>query len=100
MHEYTMNKRVFVRKLGKKVANEMVTIYDDPLNKDAFPIPFDFEGYPKQKTTIIEKGILKVWCTIRTTLRNLMQKILATRSPHQIRRDLFPAPCNCAWHNL
>ena len=46
-------------KLGKKVANEMVTIYDDPLNKDAFPIPFDFEGYPKQKTTIIEKGILK-----------------------------------------
>ncbi len=46
-------------KLGQKVANEKVTIVDDPLNKDAFPMPFDFEGYPKEKTTIIENGILK-----------------------------------------
>jgi predicted Zn-dependent protease len=46
-------------KLGTKVADEKVSIVDDPLHPDAFPMPFDFEGYPKQKTSIIENGILK-----------------------------------------
>lgn len=46
-------------KLGQQVANKQITIVDDPLSSDAFPMPFDFEGYPKQKTTIIENGILK-----------------------------------------
>lgn len=46
-------------KLGMRVANEKISIVDDPLNKKAFPIPFDFEGFPKQKLMIIENGILK-----------------------------------------
>ncbi len=46
-------------KMGQKVADNKVTIVDDPLNPLAFPMPFDFEGYPKQKTTIIENGVLK-----------------------------------------
>lgn len=45
--------------LGKKVAGENITIIDDPFHPEVFPMPFDFEGYPKKKMTIIEKGILK-----------------------------------------
>lgn len=46
-------------KLGKKVAGDNVTIIDDPLDAEAFPMPFDFEGYPKRKLEIIKNGILK-----------------------------------------
>lgn len=45
--------------LGKKVAGKNVTLIDDPLHKDAFPMPFDFEGTPKRKLEIIKNGVLK-----------------------------------------
>lgn len=46
-------------KLGQKVFGENITIIDDPFHPEVFPMPFDFEGYPKSKMTIVEKGILK-----------------------------------------
>lgn len=46
-------------KLGQKVAGDNITIIDDPLDPEAFPMPFDFEGYPKKPLTIIENGVLK-----------------------------------------
>lgn len=46
-------------KLGQKVAGENISIIDDPLNPDAFPMPFDFEGAPKMKTEIIKNGVLE-----------------------------------------
>lgn len=46
-------------KLGQKVVGENITIVDDPLNPEAFPMPFDFEGYPKKKLEIIKNGVLK-----------------------------------------
>lgn len=52
----------FSGKLGQKVCGENITILDDPLNPDSYPMPFDFEGYPKQKLKLIEKGILKNIC--------------------------------------
>jgi predicted Zn-dependent protease len=45
--------------LGKKVVGENITIIDDPFHPEVFPMPFDFEGFPKKKMIIIEKGILK-----------------------------------------
>jgi PmbA protein len=47
-------------KIGKKVASELVTIYDDGLMANGLNTwKFDAEGVPCQKTPVIEKGILR-----------------------------------------
>ncbi len=63
------NESILKGHIGKKVAIEDVTIYDDPtigqgkkfnLPHELFGSYFvDSEGIPSQKTTIIEKGVLK-----------------------------------------
>jgi len=46
-------------KVGQTVANNQLTILDNPLNKEGFSYQtFDAEGYPNQETCIIEKGVL------------------------------------------
>lgn len=49
----------FCNKLNKKVVGKNITIWDDPLNMDGVPFPFDFEGVAKRKTSLIENGVLK-----------------------------------------
>lgn len=46
-------------KLGKKVVGDDITIWDDALDVAGFPIPFDFEGVPKKRLSLIKKGIAK-----------------------------------------
>ncbi len=47
-------------KIGQKIANEKVTIVDDGLHPDGFSTSaFDNEGYPTERTILIENGILK-----------------------------------------
>ena len=47
-------------KLEEQIANEKVTILDDALYPEGFSTrAFDSEGYPSQKTVLIEKGKLK-----------------------------------------
>lgn len=47
----------FKDKVGEKVANEKVTIVDDPHLPGGFAsVPFDSEGVPTQKKKLIEKG--------------------------------------------
>lgn len=46
-------------KLGEKVFDERITIIDDVTNKNTIPLPFDFEGEPRQVVSIIEKGVAK-----------------------------------------
>lgn len=45
--------------IGKKVMNEQVTIIDDAFHPLMNGLPFDFEGAPRQKVVLIEKGIAK-----------------------------------------
>ena len=53
------NQSALKGKTGKKVASEIVTIYDDGLFKGGLRTwKFDGEGVPQQKTLIIEKGVL------------------------------------------
>jgi PmbA protein len=50
----------FKGKIGEKVASENLTIYDDGLFAGGLRTwAFDGEGVPHQKTTVIEKGILR-----------------------------------------
>lgn len=46
-------------KIGKKIFGENITIYDDPYHPEGLPDPFDFEGYPKKKLLLVEKGVLR-----------------------------------------
>ena len=45
--------------MGKKIVSPKVTIVDDPRNNNGFAFPFDFEGVPKQKVVLIEKGVAR-----------------------------------------
>lgn len=46
--------------VGKKLAQEKVTLYDDPTRTNSYAAtPFDAEGTATQRTSILEKGIFK-----------------------------------------
>jgi len=44
-------------RLGERVVNERVTIVDDALADDAMGLTFDYEGQPKQRVAMIERGV-------------------------------------------
>jgi PmbA protein len=46
-------------RFGEKVTGDQVTIWDDGLDPRGIPLPFDFEGVPRRKVTLIESGVGK-----------------------------------------
>lgn len=44
-------------KLGQKVVGDNISIWDDGLSPGGLPLPFDFEGVPRQKVPLIDKGL-------------------------------------------
>src|SRR5438105_8838056 len=44
---------------GQPVGSEAVTIVDDALSDDTIGLPFDFEGTPKKRVEMIEKGVFR-----------------------------------------
>jgi PmbA protein len=46
-------------RIGQKIMGESVSMYDDGPDESAIAFPFDFEGVPKQKVALIEKGVAK-----------------------------------------
>jgi PmbA protein len=49
----------FSGKEGQKVASPSIDIYDDALSPLTIGIPFDFEGTPKRRFDLIEKGVFR-----------------------------------------
>ncbi len=49
--------------IGRRVIDPKLTIYDDGSDPAGHPLPFDFEGVPKQRVTIIDRGVARevVW---------------------------------------
>ncbi len=43
--------------LGERIVGPEVTIWDDGLDPSGLPIPFDFEGVPKQRVNLIVEGV-------------------------------------------
>ena len=56
---YQEGRSAFSGNLGKKLAHEQVTIWDDGLEEQGFPTPFDVEGVGKEKLTIMEEGVAR-----------------------------------------
>jgi predicted Zn-dependent protease len=46
-------------KLGRQVAGEAISIYDDGLDPACFPLPFDFEGAPRRRVDLIDRGVAR-----------------------------------------
>jgi len=63
-------------KLGEKVFDDRVSIYDDGLARGGYATgPFDDEGTPMQRTPVVENGILKHYLTDLRTSRKLEQPL-------------------------
>ena len=46
-------------KIGKKITSSMISVVDNGLNPQTVAFPFDFEGVPKKKVVIIDKGVAR-----------------------------------------
>jgi predicted Zn-dependent protease len=56
---YQEGRSFMCGKMGEKIVGENITIWDDGLDNRGFSFPFDFEGVPKKKVMLIEKGVAK-----------------------------------------
>jgi predicted Zn-dependent protease len=56
---YEEGRSFLSKKLGKKIVDSRITIVDEPFKKCGFPFPFDFEGTPKSRRILIEKGVAR-----------------------------------------
>ncbi|PIV70181.1 MAG: TldD/PmbA family protein [Euryarchaeota archaeon CG01_land_8_20_14_3_00_38_12] len=66
---------ILEKKIGEKVASELVTIYDDPAIENGFgSFPYDDEGVKGTKKILIEKGVLKNFILNRETAHKLGMK--------------------------
>lgn len=43
---------------GERLMSPLVSIWDDGLDPDAWPFPFDFEGVPRQRVGIVRDGVV------------------------------------------
>lgn len=72
--------------LGKTIANPIVNIYDDATQANGYgSTPYDAEGTPTQKTSIIEKGVFKNYLHNASTAKRYKVKSTGNAgliSPH------------------
>jgi len=46
-------------KIGQQIVDPRISIWDDGLDPAGLPLPFDFEGLPKQRVDLIERGVAR-----------------------------------------
>ena len=74
--------------VGKKMFSKKFTLLDDSFNERGFAFPFDFEGMPKKKLTLVEKGIVKNIVYDRMTAHKAGKR----STGHFVRYDTGPIP--------
>jgi PmbA protein len=63
-----LEKRSYLSgRLGERIADEKITIADDPLDPQGLPKAFDFEGTPKQRVLLLDQGVARGVVWDRTT---------------------------------
>ncbi len=72
-------KSLLKGKINEKIAADHISIVDDPRDPDGFDCsPFDGEGFPTQKTVLVENGILKSF--MHNTITAEKDKVTSTGS--------------------
>ncbi len=56
-NSFIEGKSFLAGKLGERSMGENITIYDSVHEPEGQGLPFDFQGFPKQRVTLIERGI-------------------------------------------
>lgn len=56
-------------RIGERIVSERITIMDDPLAPDSLGLPFDFEGTPATRVTLIDRGVAADVVWDRTTAK-------------------------------
>jgi predicted Zn-dependent protease len=56
---FQQGRSFLASRIGRKITSEKITIYDNALDPKAIAFPFDFEGVPKKKVMLIDKGVAK-----------------------------------------
>ncbi|MCX7641052.1 MAG: TldD/PmbA family protein [Elusimicrobiales bacterium] len=64
---YYENRSFVSNNLGKKVLSDKLTIIEDPISFPFSVMPFDFEGYPRERVVLVENGVIKELVTDKKT---------------------------------
>lgn len=56
---FAEKRSIVSKKLGKQLTGKNITIIDDYAHPKSLAFPFDFEGVPRKKVSLIDKGIGK-----------------------------------------
>lgn len=81
-------RSLFAGKLGERVANERVTIVDDARRRGGLrSAPFDGEGVPTTRQTLVEGGVLRGYLTDQKTAKKMN-----TTSKGNARRGSYASP--------
>lgn len=59
---YQEGRSLLSKRMGQKIMGDNVTIVDDGLSPETMPLPFDFEGVPRQRVTLVDKGVANALC--------------------------------------
>ncbi len=93
-------------RIGAKTFSPNVSIWDDALDPGGIPIPFDFEGTPKQRVDIIKDGVVVGPVYDRTTARKEGRESTGHGLPPDARgysplaTNLFMAPGNASLEDM
>ncbi len=55
-------RSLLAKRMGDKIMGDNVTIVDDGLTPEVIPLPFDFEGVPRTKVTLVDRGVARGLC--------------------------------------
>ena len=85
-------------RMGKKIMSNLVDIWDDGMDSSGVPTPFDFEGVPKRRVNIVERGVVKSPVFDRITAKKMGEVTTGHALPPTMRSfgpiatNLFMAP--------
>lgn len=56
---YHEGRSILTGRLGSRVVDKRITVIDEPYSRMGFAFPFDFEGVPKKRLVLIDRGTAK-----------------------------------------
>jgi len=106
--DLTLSGSVLLNKLGKKIASDLVTFYDDGTIEGSFgSFKYDDEGVPAQKTLLVKDGVVVGLLHNRETAHKLNAKPTGNARAEDFRvepiirmRNTFMQPKDCKFEEL
>ncbi|HAT72015.1 MAG TPA: hypothetical protein DCS63_04290 [Elusimicrobia bacterium] len=91
---YTEGRSFAAGKLGKRALSPLLSVEDNAIDGASAGLPFDYEGQPRSKVTLIENGVLRAVVHDRETAR----KAGTASTGHALPRPSYmgPLPLNLA----